>query len=544
MDFFKRRARKRYLLEGSEVVEERIRRRLEELQAKLEERETALDERTAKLQAQAEKQNLRSAELAEQTERQNERAAQLEAKSDKLEEKRQNLEAKIEKAEAKIEKAEAKIEKAEEKLAKADEALAKAEAKAEQRRRELTATLETKRDNLDEKIATAEDKLRKIREREGEANIAIDAKAAELEEKRAELLRLYDDIRLHKQTGEVPDITIPAIGPLGGGFSEQDFAAGFASRIDAGEPNDALDYLVANLPQISRSNMNRMEKLNHLLYSSLQLQHANIAKHGWEKLVRKKDQAKRAFEEFDVDRNSTFLDFGCGAHDPIALAGNFYMNGFSRAIACDILEPRNPTYSALSMYQILAHAKLFPQLFQLPQTDPTTFEERFTQFDSEAFADGRWNEAVGKLDGKVEHHVSDVVELPVDDGEVGFVVSFAVLEHLTDLHGVMQWLYRKSKRGAVQFHFIDIADHRSYGGDSDFDAWSFLTEDNPPDWMNRLRKSQHIAAIEEAGFEIVSLRDTQEDIPSETRKAFLEPWASMSEEDLKTTKMTVIFRKN
>ena len=38
MDFFKRRARKRYLLEGSEVVEERIRRRLEELQAKLEER--------------------------------------------------------------------------------------------------------------------------------------------------------------------------------------------------------------------------------------------------------------------------------------------------------------------------------------------------------------------------------------------------------------------------------------------------------------------------------------------------------------------------
>lgn len=514
MDLFNRKRRRRRLLEGSEVVEQRIRRRLEHLQATLEERQAAIEAQAA---------------------RQNERAAQLEAKAANLDEKRQNLDTKIEKAERKLQH------------------LAEKEAAANERSAQIKANLEEKRASLEHKIERAELKLSQIEEKEAMSQERIAAKmtrtdeqiaekTAILEERRAEILKLYDDVR---SAAEIGAVRLPNLGSLGGpGFTEQDFVDAFDTRMKEGRPEDAFDCLLAELPMISRSHMNRKEKLNHLLYTTLQLQRAGITKHGWEKLVRKKRQAARAFTDYDVDRNSTFLDFGCGAHDPIALSSCFYLNGFNRSVACDILAARNPTYSSLSMYQTLAHAGLFPELFRLPGTDAKQFDERLATLEADTFADGQWSEALDRLRGKIDHHVTDVVELPVADNELGFVVSFAVLEHLTDLQGVMHWLYAKSKPGAVQFHFIDIADHRSYGNEPDFDPWTFLTEAEPPGWMNRLRKSQHLAAIETAGFEILSVKDAQEEIPAATRERFLEPWAAMTEEDLATTKVTVIFRKN
>jgi hypothetical protein len=107
----------------------------------------------------------------------------------------------------------------------------------------------------------------------------------------------------------------------------------------------------------------------------------------------------------------------------------------------------------------------------------------------------------------------------------------------------MEWLYRKSRPGAVQYHFIDIADHRSYPPGSPYDPWSFLTEETAPKGMNRLRKSEFLRAIGEVGLDVVAIRAQEGNIPDATQRNFLPRWRQMSEDDQRTIKLNVTLRR-
>jgi hypothetical protein len=61
--------------------------------------------------------------------------------------------------------------------------------------------------------------------------------------------------------------------------------------------------------------------------------------------------------------------------------------------------------------------------------------------------------------------------------------------------------------------------------------------------MNRLRKSEHLAAIRKAGFEVVVEKSVEEDIPEATQASMLLRWRAMSAEDQRTIKLHVVLRK-
>jgi SAM-dependent methyltransferase len=508
MNFIQKWRLRRRILEGSAVVEERIRKRLENLQQKLEQRRD---------------------DLEAQAKRQDERARQLDAKAESIEKKISNANAKLEQKELSLQEKQLKLE----------ENIAKEKAKLDQK-----AELQEEKAN---RLAARESNIETRTANLDERRDSLNAQSEELRTEKSELLAIKNQIidEIDRNGGRIsPELGSEVISKINmGGFDESGYLEKFAALMDDEAFEDALDHVVDEMPSMARSNLHRKEKLNHMLFSNRRLQHAGIAKHGWEKLLRKAGTANRAFSEAQIDKNSTFLDLGCGTHDPVALSAYYYLNGFNRTIACDLQEPRTPVYSAFSMYDIIAHMNLFPKDFCLEGTHSLSFEGRLDELQAKAFADGQWDQALAALDGKIEHKAMNVLDLPVADNELGFAVSFAVLEHVEDINAVMEWLYRKSKPGAVQFHFIDLADHRSYTPGSGADAWTFLTEKTAPQGMNRLRKSEHIAAIEKAGFQILSANDSQEELPTETSAKLIKPWKSMSEDDLETTKLTVVIQK-
>jgi hypothetical protein len=324
---------------------------------------------------------------------------------------------------------------------------------------------------------------------------------------------------------------------------ERKFVERFNELITTGAGELALDLLIQTLPSLAASRMNRKEKLNHLHFMSLMVQEQGIGKHGCKKLLRKIAAVDENIRGIRVPPNSTFLDFGCGVHDPIAAGCYYYLNGFARSVASDLQRPRNPVYSAVSMYELLADIALFADRYVLASSDRRTFAERFLELPSADFATGEFERALQKLAGRVDLRVGPLQDLDVEDNELGLAISFAVLERVDDLESVAQWLFRKSRPGAAQYHFVDMADPRSYAPGTAFNPWSFLAEEAAPSGMNRLRKSEYIRSIEDAGFEILAVKAQESEIPHGVFRKLLPKWQDMSEEDLRTLKLHLTIRR-
>ncbi len=327
-------------------------------------------------------------------------------------------------------------------------------------------------------------------------------------------------------------------------FREKLFMAEFNELIGANRHEKALSYLIDHLPGLLASGMNRKEKLNHLLFTSRLVQNGGNTKHGSSKLLKKAKSAAAAMTQYDLQHRKLFVDFGAGAHDPIALSTYFYLNGFDRALANDMLAPRNLTYSALSMRDILADMHAKPELFLLPDSNRDLFQKRLREFDTEAFGQGKFYDGFAKTEGRVSYIVDDIVNTGIEPNSVSFVVSFAVFEHVSDMDGVLEFLFESTAPGGLGFHFIDLADHRSYRKDGMFNPFSFLTEKEGPSNINRLRKSEQRTAFADAGFTILSSEGKTAEIPESTRKHFLPKWSNMSEDDKSSIGVTLHVQKS
>lgn len=326
-------------------------------------------------------------------------------------------------------------------------------------------------------------------------------------------------------------------------FREKLFMAEFNELIDANRHEKALSYLIDHMPRLLASGLNRKEKLNHLLFTSRLVQNGGNTKHGSSKLLKKAKSVVRAMDQHNLKSRKLFVDFGAGAHDPIALSTYFYLNGFNQVLANDMLAPRNLTYSALSMRDILADMHAKPELFLLPGSDLDLYQKRLREFDTEAFGEGKFYDGFAGTDGRVSYVVDDIVKTGIKPNSVSIVVSFAVFEHVSDMDGVLDFLFESTAPGGLGFHFIDLADHRSYRKDGQFDPFSFLTEKEGPANINRLRKSEQQGAFTDAGFVILSSEGKTAKIPESTRKKFLPKWARMSEGDKSSIGVTLHVQK-
>lgn len=318
----------------------------------------------------------------------------------------------------------------------------------------------------------------------------------------------------------------------------------YISRLCAnGRQEVAAKYFIDNAQQILGSKLNMKEKLNHLMYLPRLIQGAAGTKYGYQKLLKKAAGIEATLKGIDVPPGGAFIDLGCGAHDPLALATYYYLNGFAPCFGIDLLAPRNEKYSALSMYDIIANARSFPNRYCRAGTEPAQIQRRLSGFALGMFERGNFYGGFGKLRDEIRFEAKDIVESSAEPGSASLIASYAVLEHVSDIQGVCAHLFRLLKPGGIVFHFVDLADHRSYRGDKKFGPLSFLCEEEAPPNMNRLRAPEIVAAHQAAGFEIIKDKRGTIGMPDDVRKNLTARFRNMSVEDLSAIKLQILARR-
>lgn len=325
-------------------------------------------------------------------------------------------------------------------------------------------------------------------------------------------------------------------------WSEKALQQEIFSLVARKQTDRATKVLIDALPAIQASNVNSKEKLNNLLYLARAIQQAGGSKHGYTKLGVKVRTLKNGIGDTPIPAGG-FLELGCGAHDPLALAMYFYLNGLTPAFGVDLLSPRTPHFTAVAMYDILAHIKMFPGRYTWGDNRPSDIIAALRSVNVAAFESGDFAAGLEGLGGKVDLLSEDLLQCPVLPGSIALLTSFAVLEHVSDIDAVMRRCFELTAPGGIGFHFVDLADHRSYRGDGMYGPLSFLTEAVAPPNMNRLRAPQITAAARAAGFEIVKDQRTAVEMPIGIRSALVPPFDAMNPGDVAVTKHNLVLRK-
>ncbi len=345
---------------------------------------------------------------------------------------------------------------------------------------------------------------------------------------------------------ETPPTDQPSLTPLANlkRFDEKRFDSEFNALVSDNKGEQALSLLIDVFPKLLGGNMNRKEKLKHLTFAGRRLQNLDLGKYGVGKLKNKARIVNLVIDRYGIPDNGTFVDFGCGAHEPLALSTYFYANQFDKCVANDFLPIRSPEYAALSMYDIVTYMLMFPEEFLSKGSKPSDLIGRLKEIDLKKLREGDFAGGFEALKGKVDFLSCDIVDSELAPSSVSMLVSFAVFEHVMDIPAVTKYLYDITADGGVNHHFIDLADHRAYRHDGVFNEFSFLTEEAAAPNLNRLRMHEHLAAFESAGFEILATDGNRKAIPETTFNSILPRWADLPQDELETYSMSVTLRKS
>jgi len=140
----------------------------------------------------------------------------------------------------------------------------------------------------------------------------------------------------------------------------------------------------------------------------------------------------------------------------------------------------------------------------------------------------------------------------IESNSVDVVFSQAVLEHVEDIQHTYNSMYRWVKKGGCISNQIDFESHAL--SDEWNGHWSFsdltwkLMKGNRPYLINREPLSKHLKAVQDAGFEIVSVipvKTFPSDVYTGTigRDKLAQKFKNMSEEDFTTTSAHILARK-
>lgn len=240
---------------------------------------------------------------------------------------------------------------------------------------------------------------------------------------------------------------------------------------------------------------------------------------------------------------TTVVDLGCGSLNPYTFGFLFLLLGAKKAYAIDLEpvqdEPRAVrALSHVAAWFLMDSARLIGQ-----PVDVADIARRLTAFDFRRIEAG---DRSGVPAERLEHRLESTADLGLSDGEADLVTSVSLLEHVDDLDTTLASLKRITAVGGRGHHVVDFVDHRLYGGTVS-DPLAFLRETSTGPLLhgsNRLRLGQLREAFERHDFTVERVQPCRTDPVTEAdRASFVEPFRSMSLEDLRVTCARVFVRR-
>lgn len=247
------------------------------------------------------------------------------------------------------------------------------------------------------------------------------------------------------------------------------------------------------------------------------------------------------------------LEMGAGSFHPLAHGLILYLNGAETALAVDVSDHlHNPEQAAQASFELLLHAIAFPERFALPGSNPEAIRQRAYSLPLDALQGGDWNALLSCKAAGFAYANLDAARSILPSGQIDFMFSNAVLEHIREPEEALDWYHRLLKPGGLAFHLIGLEDHRHDDNPEQFAAWAFMADGEygpastirPDWWINGLRASQWRALFEKAGYEILSWQCTPTfPSPPDIRQRVRDEFRDLPEEDLRTFMLETVIRK-
>ena len=243
-------------------------------------------------------------------------------------------------------------------------------------------------------------------------------------------------------------------------------------------------------------------------------------------------------------KGALHLDIGCGPVNPYGRMFTHLMAGVGRAACLDLDPIHDEARAAHALARLAAAVVLDPsRVFGGIQLSPRQVLANIEDFDLAKLAKG---DPSGINPERLRFLSRSVTNTGFADASVDMVFSNSVLEHMPDMDASMAELARITKPGGYGMHGIDVRDHRWYG-DPSIHPLEFLTiESREPivHICNRLRWCEHEGIFARHGFTVLEAeREAHITLPTELRERLVQPWRSMTDEQLSTTWTVYLVRK-
>jgi SAM-dependent methyltransferase len=243
-------------------------------------------------------------------------------------------------------------------------------------------------------------------------------------------------------------------------------------------------------------------------------------------------------------QGATVVDLGSGSLNPLVFAFLLLMLGAERAYSVD-LEPVQDLERAVRALATAAGWLLVDatRITGAHAITPGTVLENLRGFDLAKLAacdrDGICSE-------RLVYRIESVYDLGLGAGEADAVFSVSLLEHLDRIDDALDSLRRVTKHGGAGHHVVDFIDHRVYTGEVT-NPLEFLKIDARSPIVhgsNRIRCSQLCSLFERHGFAVEHVDVSgRAELGEDERRQFVEPYRSMTDDDLTPLRARLFVRR-
>jgi len=228
------------------------------------------------------------------------------------------------------------------------------------------------------------------------------------------------------------------------------------------------------------------------------------------------------------------LDFGCGGRRPFSIAAMLYLFGADQISCIDVCDVKNTPEVARGLFCLLAVMALGMSGFESKRLyRPKYIRKRIADFNLDALKAGNLRKGLPR---GIKHYIGDYLDLHKQIGQLDLMVSSSVFEHIPNLEKVLKIYKMNMNPNGFIYTDIDYRDHRLYT--LKLSPWQYLLDglDVTPGYINKIRHTDMIKLINDAGFSVVSI----DQVLAEPPKEVLAKAKHISNKDLCTLQDTLM----